>query len=77
MTMTRAVPALPAEQQDPQLNPSHGPLGWVVVRAQDEVMVAFGDGYMSQRVACARADALNAGRPGTDVVNDSDSEGDR
>jgi hypothetical protein len=47
-----AVPALPAEQQDPRLNPTRGPLGWVVVRADDEVMVPFGDGYMSQRVAC-------------------------
>lgn len=74
MTHYLAVPALPAEQQDPRLNPTRGPLGWVVVRADDEVMVPFGDGYMSQRVACARADVLNAGRPGTDVVNDSETD---
>lgn len=63
-----AVAALPAEQQDPELNPSGGPLGWVVVDAR-ETMLAFGDGYMCREVATARAVALNAGRPGTDVPN--------
>jgi hypothetical protein len=69
MTAYVAVPALPAEQQDPVLNPSGNPLGWVVVRASDDVMMAFGDGYMEREIAEARARTLNAGRPGTDVPN--------
>lgn len=69
----RATPALPAEQQDPELNPGGGPLGWVLVDS-DECMVAFGDGYMSERVATARAVVMNDGRPGTDVVNDGEDE---
>jgi hypothetical protein len=64
-----AGPALPAEQQDPELNPGGGDLGWVVIRQRDDVMIAFGDGYMTEDVARARAQALNQGRPGTDVVN--------
>jgi hypothetical protein len=63
-------PACPAEQQDPELNPGAGPLGWVVLDAND-VMVAFGDGYMGERVARLRAAALNSGRPGTDIANDT------
>lgn len=66
-----AAPALPAEQQDPKLNPGGGPLGWVVVDA-DEIMLSFGDGYMSETIAQRRAAALNEGRPGTDVANDED-----
>jgi hypothetical protein len=69
-----AMPALPAEQQDPVTNPNGGPMGWVVVRARDEAMISFGDGYMSLSVAQARADALNQGRPGTDVPNTSEDE---
>jgi hypothetical protein len=37
-------------------------------------LVAFGDGYMDERVATARAAMLNDGKPGTYVVNDSRSE---
>lgn len=71
MTEYIALPALPAEQQDEELNPEHGPMGWVVVRASDEGgMVAFGDGYMSEEVAKARAYVISAGKqPGTDVHN--------
>lgn len=65
-----AGPALPAEQQDEVLNPGGGPLGWVVLDA-DDCMASFGDGYMSKRVAVARAAALNERRVGTDVVNDT------
>jgi hypothetical protein len=43
-------------------------LGWVVVR-DDGVMIAFGDGYMTERIANLRAAMLNRGRPGTDVAN--------
>jgi hypothetical protein len=67
-----AVPASPAEQQDPELNPDFGPLGWVVMDANSETMLAFGDGYMDRRVATARAAMLNDGKPGTYVINDSE-----
>jgi hypothetical protein len=46
-----AVPATPAEQQDPQINPSGGPLGWIVVRSADETLAAFGHGYVDRAEA--------------------------
>jgi hypothetical protein len=63
-----AAPALPAEQQDRTVNPTGGPLGWVVVDA-DEIIVSIGDGYMDEHVAQARARALNSGRQATDIHN--------
>jgi hypothetical protein len=48
--------------------PDHPGFGWGVCRhgfgLQD-----FGDGYMSEEIATARAKALNEGRPATDVPN--------
>jgi len=42
--------------------------GWGVCR-HGHGLQAFGDGYMTERVARARADVLNAGRPATEVPN--------
>lgn len=53
-----AVPALPAEQQDPRINPSRGPLGWVVIRTSDEEIVR-GRMFMERDKAVAIAARLN------------------
>lgn len=43
-------------------------LGWGVCR-HGHGLLAFGDGYMNEAIARARADALNRGEVGTSVVN--------
>lgn len=58
MTKFFAVPALPAEQQDREQNPSGGPLGWVVVD-QDDVIVR-GRMFMERTEAEQIAATLNA-----------------
>ena len=54
-----AVPASPAEQQDPWINPSGGDLGWVVVRARDEQLAAFPVTYMDEQAARTLAAIMN------------------
>lgn len=39
---------------------------------QNHGLQEFGDGYMNEKVATARAAALNAGLPGSSIVNDSE-----
>lgn len=55
MSRYLAVPALPAEQQDREANPSAGPLGWVVVRASDEEVVGGHTMYLDREEAEAIA----------------------
>lgn len=57
-----AMAALPAEQQDPEFNPSGGPLGWIVVTdagTDDEQMVKLTVNYMAQSSAVLYARILN------------------
>lgn len=56
----RAMPALPAEQQDRDHNPSGGPLGWVVVRTSDEMAIAGHTMYLDHDDAEAIAARLNS-----------------
>lgn len=48
--------------------PDHPGFGWGVCR-QGFGLQSFGDGYMSERVATARAKALNSGQPAYEIVN--------
>jgi hypothetical protein len=58
-----AVPALPSEQQDRDANPSGGPLGWMVVRASDEEVVAGHTMYLNHAEAESIAARMSAGVP--------------
>lgn len=58
MTWYWAMPATPAEQADPTVNPSGGPLGWIVA---DDMDVAIpNQTNMTQAEADALAAEMNA-----------------
>jgi hypothetical protein len=63
MSTYLAVPALPAEQQDRNANPSTTHSRWVVVRASDEEVVVGHTMYLDRAEAESIAARMSAGVP--------------